>query len=254
MLAKERVADSTLRTHLRQIRHAMSDSFDDSALANPVWSCLTTRHAHLAQGGRFAVRYPSDISPLCGMPAGATGNIEALQALVAVDDNVAVAGPQIPDLPANWETLHRIRVVQMIRRDTALLKVGDADVSLLSAADVDDMLALVELTRPGPFRQRTIELGAFLGVREHGRLLAMAGERMWIGDHREVSGVCTHPDIQGRGLARALTGRVINRMLRAGQTPILHVEAANERAIAMYHGLGFVRLREFPLIYAKRTR
>jgi ribosomal protein S18 acetylase RimI-like enzyme len=36
-----------------------------------------------------------------------------------------------------------------------------------------------------------------------------------------------------------LTGRVINRMLRAGQTPILHVEAGNERAIAMYHGLGF---------------
>src|SRR4029077_18214062 len=81
----------------------MSDLLDDSALANPVWSCLTTRHAHLAQGGRFAVRYPSDISPLCGMPAGATGNIEALQALVAVDDDVAVAGPQIPELPANWE-------------------------------------------------------------------------------------------------------------------------------------------------------
>jgi predicted GNAT family acetyltransferase len=51
-----------------------------------------------------------------------------------------------------------------------------------------------------------------------------------------------------------LTGRVINRMLRAGQTPILHVEAGNERAIAMYHGLGFARLREFPLLYAKRTR
>jgi predicted GNAT family acetyltransferase len=160
----------------------------------------------------------------------------------------------VPELPANWETLHRIRVVQMIRNDTALLKVGDADVCALAAADVDDMLALVELTRPGPFRRRTVELGAFLGVRERGRLVAMAGERMWIGDHREVSGICTHPEAQGRGLARALTGRVINRMLRAGQTPILHVEAGNERAIAMYHGLGFVRLREFPLLYAKRTR
>ena len=125
------------------------------------------------------------------MPAAAPGSIEALHALVEVGDDVAVAGPQVPDLPGNWETLHRIRVVQMIRRDPALLKVGDADVCALAAADVGDMLALVELTRPGPFRRRTVELGAFLGVREQGRLVAMAGERMWIGDHREVSGICT---------------------------------------------------------------
>ena len=66
------------------------------------------------------------------------------------------------------------------------------------------MLALVELTHPGPFRRRTVELGNFVGIRRDGRLLAMAGERMWIGDFREVSAVCTHPDAQGRGLARTL--------------------------------------------------
>ena len=77
---------------------------------------------------------------------------------------------------------------------------------------------------------------------------------MWIGDHREVSGVCTHPDAQGRGLARALMGRVVNRMLRAGQTPFLHVESGNDRAIAMYVALGFERRAEFPLLYARRTR
>ena len=127
-------------------------------------------------------------------------------------------------------------------------------IAVLSAADVDDMLALVELTHPGPFRERTIELGNFVGIRQHGRLLAMAGERMWIGDHREVSAVCTHPEAQGRGYARALMGRVINRMLRAGQTPFLHVESANERAIAMYQGIGFIQRAEFPLLYAKRMQ
>ena len=116
------------------------------------------------------------------------------------------------------------------------------------------MLALVELTHPGPFRERTIELGSLVGVRERGRLLAMAGERMWIGDHREVSGVCTHPEAQGRGLARLLMARVINRMLRPGQTPFLHVESANARAIRTYEGLGFVKRAEFPLLYARRTR
>jgi predicted GNAT family acetyltransferase len=41
-------------------------------------------------------------------------------------------------------------------------------------------------------------------------------------------------------------------MLRAGQTPILHVESANERAIELYGALGFVPRTELSLLYAKR--
>jgi predicted GNAT family acetyltransferase len=227
---------------------------DESALDNPVWSCLTTRHAHLAQGDGLAVRYPLEYSPLSGLPAAAPENLKALQALVEVGDAVAVAGEYAPEWPGNWEALHRITLVQMIRRDTLPLPEGCAKIVTLSAADVADMLALVELTHPGPFRERTIELGAFVGVRDGGRLTAMAGERMWVGDHREVSAVCTHPEAQGRGYARALMARVVNRMLRTGQTPFLHVESGNERAIRMYEGLGFVRRAEFPLLYARRTR
>src|SRR4030095_3479880 len=37
-------------------------------LDNPVWSCLTTRHAHLALGGDAARRYPPEISPITGFP------------------------------------------------------------------------------------------------------------------------------------------------------------------------------------------
>jgi predicted GNAT family acetyltransferase len=89
----------------------------------------------------------------------------------------------------------------MIRHDTALLKVGDADDLRPGSGRCRRHAGLVELTRPGPFRRRTVELGAFLGIRERGRLVAMAGG-MWIGEHREVSGICTHPEAQGRGLAR----------------------------------------------------
>jgi len=230
----------------------MPDFTDESELDNPVWSCLTTRHAHLAQGGRCAVRYPVEFSPLGALAAGAPEYVEALQALVGVGEDLAVAGAHVPEMPPNWETQHRIRVVQMIRRDRAELPERVAKVSVLSAADVGDMLALVDLTHPGPFRHRTIELGTFVGIRQHGKLLAMAGERMWIGNHREVSGVCTHPEFQGRGFARALMGRVINGMLRAGQIPFLHVESGNERAIAVYEALGFVRRGTFSLVHAKR--
>jgi predicted GNAT family acetyltransferase len=76
---------------------------------------------------------------------------------------------------------------------------------------------------------------------------------MWVDDHRELSGVCTHPDAQGRGLARALMGRVVNGMLRAGQTPFLHVYSDNERAIDVYRALGFVQRTELPLVHARRV-
>jgi predicted GNAT family acetyltransferase len=82
----------------------------------------------------------------------------------------------------------------------------------------------------------------------------MAGERLWIDAFREVSAVCTHPDAQRRGYARALIARVVNAMMRAGQTPILHVESANRRAIDLYLALGFVRRTELSLLYARRLR
>ena len=165
---------------------------------------------------------------------------------------MGAVGPCVPALRSNWETLVEMPITQMVREGRSPLPEGDVEVVALAAADVADMLALVELTQPGPFRTRTIELGRFIGVRDHGRLVAMAGERMWIGHCREVSGVCTHPDAQGRGYARALTGRVVNRMQAAAQLPILHVASGNRRAIEMYNGLGFVARAEFPLLHARR--
>ena len=83
-------------------------------------------------------------------------------------------GSSVPELSANWETLYASRLIQMVRTDRSPLPEGDADVSTLGAADVAEMLALVDLTKPGPFRTRTIELGTYVGIREAGRLVAMA--------------------------------------------------------------------------------
>jgi ribosomal protein S18 acetylase RimI-like enzyme len=223
-------------------------------LDNPVWSCLATRHAHLAEGGALARRYRKEISPIAGLPMPAPANVAALEALFDVGDSIATAGAFVPTLSSRWETVQEARLLQMVRRDAAPLPEDGAEVTTLSAADSNEMLALVELTRPGPFRMRTVELGTYVGIREDGRLMAMAGERMWIGDYREVSAVCTHPDAQGRGLARTLMSRVVNRMLRAGQTPFLHVEKVNLRAIALYRTLGFVERAEFPVLMAIRTK
>src|SRR5262249_8264299 len=145
-------------------------------LENPVWSCLTTRHAHIALGGQAARRYPPEISPITGFPNTGPADVAALESLVEIGDDMGVVGPCVPELGSNWETLLEERVTQMIRNEVSPLAEGDVDVIVLGGADVPDMLALVELTQPGPFRTRTIELGRFIGVRDNGRLVAMAGE------------------------------------------------------------------------------
>lgn len=218
---------------------------DERALDNPIFASLATRQAAIAEGGALARRYPPAISPLCALAAATRASADAMVAMTAVDDEIAVFGPQMPSHPGGFETFRQMDIAQMIRRDRAPLPPPSIAFDELGAGDVDAMLELVALTKPGPFCRRTIELGRFVGVRESGRLVAMAGERMWIGDHREVSGVCTHPDAQGRGIARALMAEVINRMLGAGQVPFLHVEAQKAPVVAFYEALGFERRAQF---------
>ncbi len=100
-------------------------------------------------------------------------------------------------------------------------------------------LELARLTNPGPFGLRTIELGEYFGWFEGGQLVAMAGERMHAGPYREVSGICTHPDFRGRGLARRLALKLIRRQMQRGEIPFLHVMADNSDARRLYHKMGF---------------
>ena len=109
----------------------------------------------------------------------------------------------------------------------------------LGPQHVPQMLELVELRPPGPFAARTRELGDYYGVIEGGRLVAMAGERMAAGAWREISGVCTHPDVEGRGLAWRLIAKLVRSQMQRGETPFLHVMSDNVHARRLYERMGF---------------
>ena len=105
------------------------------------------------------------------------------------------------------------------------------------------MLGLADLPHPGPLRLGGQGRGAFLGIRIDGRIASMAGGRMCQQDgaqrFTEVSGVCTHPDFRGRGLARTLTNFMMQRFIADGDTPYLHTYSGNENAIRLYKSMGF---------------
>ncbi len=125
---------------------------------------------------------------------------------------------------------------------------------VLTLADAAEMSELAELTHPGPFGPELVRLGVYVGVRDQGRLVAMAGQRRRLPGFVEISGVCTHPDWQGRGLARALMNRVAHEIQRHGDTPWLNVLEENTRAVALYTRMGYVfRASDFGSRWLRRV-
>jgi predicted GNAT family acetyltransferase len=109
----------------------------------------------------------------------------------------------------------------------------------LGAEDATEMVELAKLTKPGPFGIRTHELGTYLGIRYEGKLVAMAGERLKVPGHTEVSAVCTHQDHTGKGYAAVLMRKIMRGIAERREIPFLHVRRDNTRAVALYERLGF---------------
>ena len=151
-----------------------------------------------------------------------------------------VPANQIVGMAPGEVFVHRNIANVVVHTDLNCLSVVQFAVDVLQEADAAEMLALAELTRPGPYRLGSHRFGRFIGVREQGRLIAMAGERMRMPGMAEVSAVCTHPDHRGHGYAGALMRIVAERILARGERPMLHSYADNAGAIALYRSLGFV--------------
>lgn len=207
-------------------------------LDRPVWYALNRRQRHLAVGGDRALRFATDIGPLAAAADDGAESLRDLASLVAEHGTIVLL--QVGDTAPPPRTIVEMTApgVQMIAKALVPLE-PDNRVVRLTEADAPDMLALATLTKPGPFNTRTHELGGFWGVKENGKLLAMAGERMKFEGFTEVSGVCTHPDARGRGYAGLLSRIVATQILKRGETPMLHAFANNTPAIRLYKSLGF---------------
>jgi ribosomal protein S18 acetylase RimI-like enzyme len=207
-------------------------------LDRPIWSALTTRHAEFAQGGPLALRYRSTVEPFAATERDDESALAALPALVEPGDFLLLLQATPSPVPPGMKLVHDRLGVQMIATRPIDGDKPD-DAVPLGDSDVAEMIALAELTKPGPFRSETHRLAQFWGIRRDGRLIAMAGERMKLPGMSELSGICSHPDWRGHGFARSLSAFVCNLIQQRGETPILHAYADNAGAIRLYEELGF---------------
>jgi ribosomal protein S18 acetylase RimI-like enzyme len=227
-------------------------------LDNPVWHALVGTHATLAQRVGSAARYVPDVTVFAALDDDATPAAwDGLADLIGAGGATVLTRRDVT-APATWTEQFNAPCRQMWLRDAnAPAPQPDdqapndqipndqvpydcgAPLVSLGAADVAQMLALVQQTRPGPFLSRTIELGTYLGVRDGDRLIAMAGERLHLAGFTEISAVCTDPGYRGQGLASRLVTAVARGIRARDETPFLHLRDDNDAAHRVYAALGF---------------
>ena len=210
----------------------------DHLLDNIIWRSLAGAHAIYSQGTDTARRYAPGFSPILGFAAAQDPDFEALAPYCAAGEKFYV-DVWSGKAPAGWTIETEATMYKMIWDGAAPAIDALPEPVRLDASHAARALELAQLTHPGPFGLRTIELGEYFGFLEGPRLMAMAGERLVAGKLREISGVCTHPDFQGRGLARRLMVRLIRRELQRGEIPVLHVMCENLTAHGLYERIGF---------------
>jgi ribosomal protein S18 acetylase RimI-like enzyme len=245
-----------------QLEHQRSGEGEDGAMSasgtsthpldTPIWSALTTRQRALAEGGALARRYPPSVGPFAAMAEMSAQSFAALGALMSGSEIAVLFTPDPVTPPAEFKILLAEAGEQMIGTP-AESAVPGVDIVTLGTADVLAMMALTELTKPGPFGSRTHELGTFLGIRIDGQLVAMAGERMKPADYTEMTAVCVHPSHRGRGYGQMLLAAISRQITARGEIPFLHVFSNNAAAIALYRRQGMeIRRRLYVTVLQKQ--
>lgn len=225
-------------------------------LDRPIWNSLISHRAPFALGEVLARRFAPQYGPLAGASDASPESLAALSALPCDEAGLlTLEADPVPAPPGMTVAVEAVGV-QMVA-DRLIDANSDLAWTTLTDDDAAEMLALATLTKPGPFAEQTHRLGQFIGVKQDGVLIAMAGERMRLPGFTEVSGVCTHPGHRGRGYAATLMRAVMARIIATGETPFLHAYARNTGAIALYETLGFRVRRQMAvtgLVKAGRSR
>ncbi|MFC0774818.1 GNAT family N-acetyltransferase [Terrimonas alba] len=222
-------------------------------LDNPAWYSLAEIHRHFAISNPGIKRYRQDIVSFLAFDHSKPEAFNHLDQLAEPNESFFIIG-DFPPLPANYSIVSKLPCEQMICPGLINTPAMTATIEKLGEADEAQMLSLINLVQPGYFLPGTRLMGNYVGIRHNGELVAMAGERMKMSGLTEISAVVTHPSFTGRQYAQQLVAHIARKNIEAGIIPFLHVAATNERAIAIYRRVGFIRRRMIDFSKIKREK
>jgi predicted GNAT family acetyltransferase len=212
---------------------------DDSILEKPVWSALTSVHRSFSLGTDLARRFQPDVSPFGAAINDSDASLSELGRLVRDHGPLVVAQSTTIQKPPGARIANVTMCEQMHLVDLPESPDTGHTIEPLGEEDVEAIRSLADLTKPGPFAERTHLLGDYWGIRSKGSLVAMVGERLKQHGFVEISGVCTHPDHRGHGYALSLCADLTQRIVERGERPYLHVYNSAKAAKNLYLTLGF---------------
>lgn len=211
----------------------------EHVLDNPIYYALTSGHNHLAKGVETVKYYTEDVTAFAGLKDNSQEDLNTLYQISPAESLFVFFSKAPVEIPEQWKLLTHIEMYQFIFRGVKVPDTDGAEFTNLDQEHVAEMIDLVELTKPGPFLSKTIELSNYTGIFVDGKLASMAGHRFFPSPYREVSAVCTHPDHLGKGYSFKILQQQIKRILLRNEIPFLHVRNDNEAAIKLYQKLGF---------------
>lgn len=209
-------------------------------LDNPIWHALSGPQKEFSVGTGAARHYRRDISPFSAVPELSPEVYADMASDYRDVGIIRLIRDPIDSLPDDWERIDGYLLIQMICEDIPKLPAAPKlEVRRIEPSDVNAVLDLVNIAKPGPFEVNTIKVGTYWGCWENGKLMALAGERFRLPGFVEVSGVCTAPDARGRGLATYLICLLMKNMQANGEVPFLHLKGSNDALVKLYSGMGF---------------
>lgn len=208
-------------------------------LDNPAWNAMISFNSDLANGNEEIRYFPEEVGPFAGLKNVNGESVKQLFDLLPEGRVAAIVTEESPDIPECWKIRFQASLFQMTGENYKPGLNSTDEIVPLEKEHVPEMIALTQLTHPGPFSERTIEFGHYTGIFHSGRLIAMAGQRLHAFEYMEISAVCTHPDHSGKGYGTALVRKQADRIISGGNIPFLHVRKDNLNAIKIYEHLGF---------------